>query len=197
MTKWKTVAYTALAFLTLQLGAATKESDVTTGNCESELEHLKSCIATGEPCLDQVVRLVDCLDGNGLAEVKGQRMSLSVATDPGSPEWRMTLARPKRRDGDDSTNTAYYRIGKCYANPLGDHDGKGVARALVVIQNKDDPRFDQRYHGFANPRCDGHVSVGTVTDTRYFSSAVRSYIDTGVRRPNITSLSVPTGQLDE
>ena len=189
MAKWKKVAYTAMAFLALQLGAVTEEQDVPIGDCETELVDLKRCIATGEPCLDHTVGIVECLRGNGLVEVKAQRVRLVVATDSGTPEWRMTLARPKRRDGDDAPNSAFYRVGKCYANP---HEEQGAARALVLIKNTDDPRFDKRYHGFANRHCDEHVAVGTVADTRYFSSAVLSYVDTGVRRPDIISPSVST-----
>ena len=190
MTKSKTVAYTAVALLTLQLGAATKEPDVATGDCETQIEELKGCIATGEPCLDQVLVVVECLDGNGLVEVNAQRVGLVVATKSGTPEWRVTLARPEGPGGGDSANTAYYRTGKCHANPRGD---KAAAGTLVVIENADDPQLDRRYHGFANRHCDGRVAVGTVADTKYFSSAVLSYVDTGVPRPDITSLAVSMG----
>ena len=115
MTKCETATYTAAALLALQLGAATNEPEVATGGCKTEQKDLERCIATGKPCLDQAVDIVECLDGSGLVEVSVERIGLVVSTDSGTPEWRMTLAKPKTRDHDDPA-VIYYRIGKCYVN---------------------------------------------------------------------------------
>ena len=183
MTMVRAVKFMLVLLLATQLAAEADASDVVTGDCAAVSETVASCSATGGACLDQALSLFACLDGDGLVEVNADGIGMVIMASSTSSTWRLSFPMPSRQ-----AVTTHFRIGKCYANPHHD-DADSSARALVRIRNKDDPRYDYRYQGFANPNCDGREAVGTAMSTAYFSEAVESYIDTGLHRPDWSDLN--------
>lgn len=191
MTKCKAATLISVVVGALSLSAADDESVVATGDCATEAENLTRCSLAGQPCLDQAVSLVECSGGNGLVEVNVDSIGLVVASRLDSSEWRKRFPRSDwlwvsaAREGGPPSS--YYRVGRCYRNPAG-NDPDPSAEGNVVLSKIDDFRTDDRYHGFADPHCEGDVAIGTVVDPSYFSSAVNSYMDAGSTRPPVSSL---------